>query len=996
MAAKPAPDLISRQLDPLESRQLCELLLEHSQDMITLLDLRGRHVYVSPSFEHFVGRVSTDAFSGVHPDDLEITKAAFAGVLAGQSQRVRFRHRAADGSWHILEGLGELVEYHGQPHVLGITRDVTGNQQTESALRESIERVRLAARASNVGLWDWDLRTNHVLFSREWKSQLGYDETEIGDDYLEWETRLHPDDVVRTKGALSAYQDGLHPEYSVEFRMRHKDGSWRWIYARGEVLRDASGTPMRMLGCHVDVTERKRAEQERQSYVWFLESMDRVNRALTSTNNLDETMSEAMEAVLGVFDSDRAFLTYPCDPQASAWTVLIERTKDEFPGARALGIDVAMLPEIAETFRVVLAASGPVRFGPGSEHPLPAMTAARFHIKSQLVMAVHPKIGEPYAFGLHQCTSAREWTPAEVRLFQEIGRRLADALTSLLMVRQLEQSEHRLRDAQRIARVGHWQHDFDREVVTWSEETYRIWGLPFDHSLDIDRIAERIHPDDRAWVRASRLEAIAGGPRHDIEFRIVRPDGEERILHNQGDLAFDASGRAVRFFGTVQDITELRHLERTIVESHNLLTAVIEGTDDVVFVKDVEGRYLMINSAGARNFRMEPKEILGKDDRELWRRDIADWVIDQDRGVIRTGQPQTFEYTMPVNGEPRTFLARKSVFRDRHGKVVGLIGISRDITDHNRLEEQLRQSQKMEAVGRLAGGVAHDFNNLLTVIHGCSELLFNEMPSSDPNREMLAEIQKAAERAANLTRQLLAFSRKQVLRPQIVSVTAVLTDLLKLVQRLIGEDIEVAFLQGASIALAQVDPGQFEQAIINLAVNARDAMPHGGRLRSKRATAPSMRDRLASIRTSSRAPMSWCRSPTVATGWTRPPARASSSRSSRRRSLEREPASASRWSMGSSNSPAGTSTWSLRSDAARRSTCICRRLNPQTAHQLQFRESEDWLAVLRRCCSSKTRKRSAISPSVSSNRAAIGSSKQAMDSRRSIWQPNTWVRLMSS
>jgi PAS domain S-box-containing protein len=663
MAAEPAPHLISRQIDPLESRQLCQLLLEHSRDMVTLLDVHGRRVYVSPSFEQFVGQLAIDAFSGVHPDDLDTTKAAFASVIAGQSQRISFRHHAADGSWHLLEGLGELVEYNGQPHVLEITRDVTGSQQTESALWESVERLRLAARASNVGLWDWDLRTNHVLFSREWKSQLGYDETEIGDDYMEWETRLHPDDLVRTKAALSAYQQGRHPEYSVEFRMRHRDGSWRWIYARGEVLRDSHGTPTRMLGCHVDITERKRAEEERR-----------------------------------------------------------------------------------------------------------------------------------------------------------------------ITMRRLEESEQRLRDAQRIARVGHWHHDFDRDVVTWSEETYRIWGLPFDHPLDIDRIAERIHPDDRAWVRASMLETIAGGPRHDIEFRIVRPDGEERILHNQGDLAFDASGRAVRFFGTVQDITELRHLERTIVESHNLLTAVIEGTDDVVFVKDVEGRYLMINSAGARNFRMEPKEILGKDDRELWRREIADWVIDQDRGVMTTGQPQTFEYTMPVNGEPRTLLVRKSVFRDRHGKIVGLIGISRDITDHNRLEEQLRQSQKMEAVGRLAGGVAHDFNNLLTVIHGCSELLFNEMPSGDPNREMLAEIQRSAERAANLTRQLLAFSRKQVLRPQVVSVTTVLTDLLKLVQRLIGEDIEVAFVQGASLALARVDPGQFEQAIINLAVNARDAMPHGGRL----------------------------------------------------------------------------------------------------------------------------------------------------------------------
>jgi PAS domain S-box-containing protein len=829
MAPEPS-DLTPRQTDLLQNENLCRLVVEHANDMITLLDLEARHVYVSPSFERFAGTSPIDAFGGVHPDDIETTRQAWVSVLAGQSPRITFRHRAADGSWRILEGWGTLVHYNGQPHVLGITRDITESRHAESALQKTVEGLRLAARASNVGLWDWDLRTDHVVFSREWKSQLGYDEHEIGDDYLEWERRLHPDDLATTRAALIAYQEGRLPDYAVEFRMRHKDGSWRWIYARGEVMRDANGMPTRMLGCHVDITERKRADEERLSYVWFLESMDRVNRAIASTNNLDLMVVEALDAVLNVFDCDRAFLTHPCDPQAKSWAASIERTRPEFPGASARGVDVAMLPEIAEVFRLIRQSSGPVRFGPGSRHPLPPVTAARFEIQSQLVMALAPKVGEPYAFGLHQCRYPREWTAGEVRLFQEIGNRLADALTGLVTVRQLEESEHRLRDAQRVAQVGHWQHDVEQDVVTGSDETYRIWGLQPGDRLNLEELSGHIHPDDRALVNASVAATIEGGPRHDMEFRILRPDGEERTVHSQGDLARDASGRPLRFFGTVQDITELRHLERTIVESHNLLSAVIEGTDDIVFVKDVEGRYLMINLAGARNFGMDPHEILGRNDRELWRRDIADWVMAQDRDVMSTGQPQTFEYTMPIDGSPRTFLVRKSVFLDRHGKVVGLIGISRDITEHNRLEEQLRQSQKMEAVGRLAGGVAHDFNNLLTVIHGCSELIVSEMPADDPGREMLAEIQKSAERAANLTRQLLAFSRKQVLRPQVVSVTTLLTDLLKLLQRLIGEDIEVAFVQGASLALARVDPGQFEQAIINLAVNARDAMPHGGRL----------------------------------------------------------------------------------------------------------------------------------------------------------------------
>src|SRR5262245_55103489 len=156
-------------------------------------------------------------------------------------------------------------------------------------------------------------------------------------------------------------------------------------------------------------------------------------------------------------------------------------------------------------------------------------------------------------------------------------------------------------------------------------------------------------------------------------------------------------------------------------------------------------------------------------------------------------------------GVTRTFQPTKSVYRDAQGKVSGLIGISRDVTELKRLEEQFRQAQKMEAIGQLAGGVAHDFNNLLTVINGCSELVFDRLPVDDPNRELLAEVRKAGERAATLTGQLLAFSRKQILQPQIVNLNTLLGELLNLLQRLIGEDIELALVTGAALGLAKVD-----------------------------------------------------------------------------------------------------------------------------------------------------------------------------------------------
>jgi signal transduction histidine kinase len=147
------------------------------------------------------------------------------------------------------------------------------------------------------------------------------------------------------------------------------------------------------------------------------------------------------------------------------------------------------------------------------------------------------------------------------------------------------------------------------------------------------------------------------------------------------------------------------------------------------------------------------------------------------------------------------------------------------------MEEQFRQAQKMEAVGRLAGGVAHDFNNLLTVINGYSDIVLTRLPPDDPGHDQVCQIRKAGERAAGLTRQLLAFSRKQVLQPQVVDVNSLLRNLCKLLERLIGEDVDLTLSLDSGLAPARVDPGQFEQAIINLAVNARDAMPQGGSLR---------------------------------------------------------------------------------------------------------------------------------------------------------------------
>ena len=318
----------------------------------------------------------------------------------------------------------------------------------------------------------------------------------------------------------------------------------------------------------LDLTDCKRAAEGRQNDLWSLECMDRINRAMQGTNDLEQMMSDVLDAVLEIFACDRAWLVYPCDPQAPSWRAAMERTRPECPGAFALGTDLPVDTEVAAVFGSARASSSAVSFGPAYELPVPVQVAERFSIRTQIAIAVYPKVDKPYLFGLHQCSRARLWTVQEKRLFDEIARRLAEALTSLLIFRSLRESERKLEQAQRIAHVGYCEHDLETDRITWSDETYRIFGLPpREHSMDFAGVQALIHPEDREITVRAAVEGRASAARYDVEYRVVRPDGELRIVHGRGDVMRDRPGRPQRMFGTIQDITELRRAQQEARES---------------------------------------------------------------------------------------------------------------------------------------------------------------------------------------------------------------------------------------------------------------------------------------------------------------------------------------------------------------------------------------------------------------------------------------------
>jgi two-component system cell cycle sensor histidine kinase/response regulator CckA len=339
--------------------------------------------------------------------------------------------------------------------------------------------------------------------------------------------------------------------------------------------------------------------------------------------------------------------------------------------------------------------------------------------------------------------------------------------------------------------------------------------------------------DDRDWVeeetaREKVRSALRAATPTRLEVPSRRKDGSRVWAEWHVVPVADAAGRVTHCIATLRDTTERRRAEEALRRTAELLKAVADGTPDAVFVKDRRGRYLLFNPAAARFVGMPAEEVLGKDDAAVFDPDSARRVMERDRRVMETGQAEAAEHTLTAGGVTRTYQSTKAPYRDGNGNVIGLVGISRDVSDQKRLEEQLRQAQKMEAVGRLAGGVAHDFNNLLTVITGNAELL-RDMDLDDAGWvERVGDIRESADRAAGLVRQLLTFSRRQPARPEVVDLNQAVAATAALLGRVLGERVAVRTEADARPVTVRIDRGQLEQVVMNLAVNAKDAMPGGG------------------------------------------------------------------------------------------------------------------------------------------------------------------------
>jgi PAS domain S-box-containing protein len=435
------------------------------------------------------------------------------------------------------------------------------------------------------------------------------------------------------------------------------------------------------------------------------------------------------------------------------------------------------------------------------------------------------------------------YTERDLRLAQGIGNQIAGAIANAQLygrLREIEESlrrsEGKFRELYDSAPVGYHEFDMEGRITNVNRADQEMLGYSRKELIG-EYVWKFTLEEDIAHREI--LEKLAGlrPPGHSFERTYRRKDGMTLPVLLQDRLNTDDQGKVTGMKVAIQDIAEQKRTEKALRESEERYRQLVELSPEAVFVH-INGKFVYINPAATRLFNLSaPEEVIGKS--------IFDFYHPDYHEVIRERSKQIQDKRKPVESIEQKYIRADGQIIDvevtgapiTYNGEQGVLTVARDISERVRadvekttLQEQLRQSQKMEGIGRLAGGIAHDFNNLLTVIKGYSQLSLSELRKGDPLRENIEEIRNAADRAADLTRQLLAFSRRQILEFKTLDLNQLTQDMEKMLRRIIGEDIELMIYPGEDLGSVRTDPGQLEQVIMNLAVNARDAMPSGGKL----------------------------------------------------------------------------------------------------------------------------------------------------------------------
>ena len=794
-------DLYVHYIFDLTERKQAEIELRESTDRLLLAldvgdagiwewDLDADEVHFDASFHALLGYEPRELPTSLqewmsyhHPADVPIWTAKAEAYLRGESPGYESEHRIRSkaGLWNWVFTRGKIVQRDsaGVPkRFVGVAMNTTERTQTEQLLKDEVARRRLLVEQSRDGIVVLDQNGKVHEANMAFARMLGYSAEEVARLHV-WDWEAHYSKEQTLEMLRTVDERGDH----IETRHRRKDGTWFDVEISTSGI-TSGGEKFIFCVCR-DVSERRRNEE-----------------ALAHSRHLMRFIVEHTPSSVAVFDRDLKYI-YVSQRYLQDYDV----KEPEVFGRHHYEV----FPDLPQKWRDV-------------------------HQKA-LAGEISSAEDDPYL----REDGHMDWTRWECRPWYEADGSIGGIVVYAEITTERKRAEELLRTTTRrlelalhAAHAGTWDWDVVSGHIEWSAELFELFGL--DQRTTVASFESwrcALHPEDIDMAEGRINEALAQRTTLDTDYRVVLPSGETRWINAQGEGLYDNEGRPARMIGICWDITARKMAE----ESLRLAQFSVDNSADFTMWLASDGRFVNVSESFCTRLGYSRDELVAM---SIFDIDVA--VVPAEAWPerwreIRERGPLTFEREYRTkNGE--TFPVEiRSIVIEHEGREYDC-GIARDITERKAAEEALRQaeerlhqSQKMEAVGQLAGGIAHDFNNLLTAILGYSDLILLDGSSTvDEVRPDLEEIKRAGERARVLTQQILAFSRRQALRPQVVFLDQVLRGIEPLLRRSIGEDIDLQITESPGLAPVEVDPHQFEQVVVNLLLNARDAMPSGGRL----------------------------------------------------------------------------------------------------------------------------------------------------------------------
>jgi two-component system cell cycle sensor histidine kinase/response regulator CckA len=824
-----------------ESQLRYQSLVETLSDWIWEVDQNGVYTYVSPKVQDLLGYEPEDMlgktpFDFMPPEEAKRVTGVFASMLASQQPIVALENmcRHKDGHLVVFETSGTPF-FDSDEHFRGyrgVDRDITARKQIEESLRERQETINAIIETSQEWIWAIDSQGVHTYSNPAIEKILGFRPEEIVGS-LSFDL-IHEDDKKMVESILQECEKNRSGWNNLLLRWRHKNGTYRYLESNAVPILNAKGDLVGFRGVDRDITERKRAEAQLERNLRETRVRLQISQALATAETEDEVLDVLIQQA-NIY------------PQAHMSIVTFEKVDSEIIGTLR---------------RCDSLTSGVVRGVPlGTRFPASQFTSIKNYVINEPFtsedISLDDRMDSPAremiqrgggtSFAAFPLTAGNEWMgiitaisktrgyfdEEKETLYRTLAEQGAVALRAARLREAIRSSQQRLSLLIEQSPLAVIEWNLNLEVVSWNPAAERIFGytaaealgrtaaglvLPATDQLHLDRFLKRI---------VGKKDSI-----HLVNTHVTK--NGRRIICEWFETPFVGSdGQVIGIISLVQDITERKRSEETLLT----IRTAIEGSSDAIGMSDPQGHHFYQNKAFTDLYEYataEELEAAGGGPATYADQAVAREVFDT---IMRGGSWRGEVEIISKSGRKFPVSMRADAIKDDHGRIIGLIGIHTDITERKRaeeekakLEDQLRQAQKMEAIGRLAGGVAHDFNNMLSVIIGYTNLIKAQLPADEPLRKDILDIERAASRSKDITSQLLAFSRKQTIAPKILRLNEIIMMMQKTLARLIGEDIDLKFYPGNDLWKIKFDPSQLEQILINLAANARDAMPEGGKL----------------------------------------------------------------------------------------------------------------------------------------------------------------------